>query len=40
VLADQLKSLDWKIREFSYSGTCSEESLKAIVSRSVSLIKA
>ena len=39
VLADQLKSLDWKIREFSFIETCSEETLKAIVSRAISLIQ-
>lgn len=39
VLADQLKSLDWKVREFLYIGSCSEDEIRAIVSRSVSLIQ-
>ncbi|MBP6603725.1 MAG: type II toxin-antitoxin system PemK/MazF family toxin [Verrucomicrobiales bacterium] len=39
VLADQLKSLDWKVREFSAIGSCTSDELNSIIARSVLLIQ-
>ena len=39
VLADQVKSLDWKERDFELICTSSADELDAVVSRSVSLLQ-
>ena len=38
VLADQLKSLDWRERQFECVGRATDEELKTVVSRVLTLI--
>lgn len=38
VLADQLKSLDWRMREFEFIGRATQEQLDGVTARAITLI--